>query len=93
VPQFLLHRQGDAVGVATEDLSKGDAASGRFRDRPDIVPVTMLDDVPLGHKVAVRDLAVGDLVIEYGVAIGVATASISAGQHVHVHNLKGQRWA
>lgn len=93
MPQFLLHRPGDAVGVATEDLAKGVTATGRYRDLADTVPVTMLDDVPLGHKVAVRDLAVGDVVIEYGVAIGVATAAITAGQHVHVHNLKGQRWA
>lgn len=51
------------------------------------------DAVPLGHKVALRDAASGDEVVEYGIAIGAATQDIRAGQHVHVHNLKGLRWA
>jgi (2R)-sulfolactate sulfo-lyase subunit alpha len=48
--------------------------------------------VPLGHKIALRDLAAGERVIKYGVPIGVATRDIRAGEHVHVHNLKGERW-
>jgi SAF domain len=40
-----------------------------------------------------RDIEAGDQVVKYGVAIGLATSDIRAGQHVHVHNLKGQRWA
>lgn len=90
---FLLHRPGDSVGVATEDIKAGTPATGRLRESPETVAVTVTDDVPLGHKIAVRAMAKGDKVIEYGVEIGVATADIAPGQHVHVHNLKGQRWA
>ncbi len=93
MPVFLLHRPGDAVGVATEDIAAGTSAIGRLRESPEVVELTISDNVPLGHKIAVRPLAKGDKVIEYGVEIGVATADITAGQHVHVHNMKGQRWA
>jgi len=44
--------------------------------------------VGLGHKVAARPIAAGEKVLKYGVAIGSATRSIDAGEHVHTHNLK-----
>ena len=93
MPVFLLHRPGDSVGVATEDIAAGSKVTGRLRDDDGTVDVTVSDDVPLGHKIAVKQLAQGDKVIEYGVEIGVATKDIAPGQHVHVHNMKGQRWA
>jgi (2R)-sulfolactate sulfo-lyase subunit alpha len=50
-------------------------------------------DIPLGHKLALKDLAVGDTVIKYGCEIGRIVQPVKAGQHVHVHNLKTKRWA
>lgn len=44
--------------------------------------------VPFGHKVALRPIAEGAAVVKYGVAIGIATAPIAAGDHVHVHNCR-----
>lgn len=44
--------------------------------------------VPFGHKVALRPIAAGAAVVKYGVAIGIATAPIAAGDHVHVHNCR-----
>jgi altronate hydrolase len=46
-----------------------------------------LSGVPRGHKVAVRDLPTGAPIRKYGQVIGVATAPIAAGEHVHTHNL------
>ncbi|GAA4481700.1 altronate dehydratase family protein [Actinoallomurus oryzae] len=51
------------------------------------VALRELPGVPRGHKVAVHDLAVGAPVRKYGQAIGVVTAPIAAGDHVHTHNL------
>jgi len=51
------------------------------------VAVAELSGVPRGHKVAVRDLPAGTAVRKYGQVIGVATAPIGAGEHVHTHNL------
>ena len=45
------------------------------------------DDVPAGHKVALRDIPPGGQVRKYGQVIGVATGPIAAGEHVHTHNL------
>ncbi len=44
--------------------------------------------VPFGHKVALRDMKKGEDVIKYGFPIGHATGNISAGAHIHSHNLK-----
>jgi altronate hydrolase len=51
------------------------------------VAVAELPGVPRGHKVAVRDLPAGTAVRKYGQVIGVTTAPIAAGEHVHTHNL------
>jgi (2R)-sulfolactate sulfo-lyase subunit alpha len=56
------------------------------------VRVTALDDIPLGHKVALSDVAKGETVIKYGHDIGETVAAVRAGGHVHVHNMKTKRW-
>lgn len=50
--------------------------------------VTVPIRLPLGHKLAARDLAVGEKIIKYGVPIGSATVPIRTGEHVHTHNIK-----
>ena len=50
--------------------------------------VTLAQDVHLGHKVARRDLRPGDQVLRYGAIIGVATAPVAIGAHIHTHNLE-----
>lgn len=44
--------------------------------------------VPLGHKVAARDIAPGEKIVKYGAPIGSATEAIDAGEHVHTHNMQ-----
>lgn len=44
--------------------------------------------IPFGHKVALKSMAIGEPVLKYGVAIGVATQNIAQGDHVHVHNCR-----
>lgn len=92
---FRIHRPGDSVGVATRDLARGQQAVGRYVDEKEGEDITidMTEDVPLGHKISLVPISKAQEVIEYGVAIGAATDDIEVGKHVHVHNLKGQRWA
>jgi altronate dehydratase len=47
--------------------------------------------IPLGHKFALRDIAVGADVRKYGEVIGIATTAIARGTHVHVQNLRSRR--
>ena len=45
------------------------------------------EDIPCFHKMAIRNIPKGNVVLRYGAPIGYATQPISAGQWVHVHNL------
>ena len=44
------------------------------------------EKIQLGHKIALRDIASGDMIVKFGVPIGHATRDISAGAWVHLHN-------
>jgi (2R)-sulfolactate sulfo-lyase subunit alpha len=89
---FLVHAPDDVVGVAVHDIEPGPAVPGRVQNGGP-VELAVLEPVPLGHKIALRDIAEGEQVVKYGVVIGRATKAIRAGEHVHVHNVKGERWA
>lgn len=47
--------------------------------------VEAVTDVPVGHKIALRDIAQGEMIVKYGVVIGRATQDIPAGSWVHLH--------
>ncbi|NTE88836.1 UxaA family hydrolase [Agrobacterium rubi] len=49
--------------------------------------IQALNDIPNGHKIALRDIQADEPVLKFGQIIGHATAPIKAGEHVHVHNL------
>ncbi len=89
---FLVHKNGDYVGVATVDLKKGSKAKGFTVDKDCEYQIEVLQDIPLGHKIALREIKKGEKVIEYGEVIGIATSDIKKGEHVHVHNIKSLRW-
>jgi (2R)-sulfolactate sulfo-lyase subunit alpha len=90
--QFLVHEKADNVGVATVDIKKGEKAAGLYMDSQKKVETKALQDIPLGHKIALTDLKKEDSVIKYGHDIGRVVASIKTGEHVHIHNLKTRRW-
>ncbi len=92
-PDFLVHEDGDSVGVVVvEGVKAGTELSGWVMAQDRTIRLKVLDDVPIGHKLALKDLAVGDGVLKYGVDIGRIVAPVKAGQHVHVQNLKTRRW-
>ncbi len=90
--KFLVHTDKDFVGVATYDLKRAENVEGVFLDDNHTLDLTAIDDIPLGHKIALRDIAMGEKVIEYGEPIGVTTSHIRKGAHVHIHNIKSMRW-
>jgi (2R)-sulfolactate sulfo-lyase subunit alpha len=57
-----------------------------------MITVKAKQDIPIGHKIALTDMAVGDTVLKYGVDIGKVVAPIKTGEHAHVHNIKTKRW-
>ncbi|HET7671954.1 MAG TPA: UxaA family hydrolase, partial [Burkholderiales bacterium] len=54
--------------------------------------VVARNDIPIGHKLALKDYREGDTVIKYGVDIGKVVKPIAKGEHLHVHNVKTKRW-
>ena len=88
----LLHEPKDDVGVAVADLKKGTTIGALTLEGKAVGKVKLLDNVPLGHKVAMRDLALNKPVIKYGRPVGKAVKPISRGAHVHTHNVKTLRW-
>ena len=90
---ILLHEATDDVGVAVMDLKAGEEIGVATLEGVDIKQIKLVSDVPLGHKVAMSDLAKDKHIIEYGRAIGYASANIAVGEHVHIHNIKSLRWA
>jgi (2R)-sulfolactate sulfo-lyase subunit alpha len=93
IPQLLVHDRRDNVGVVVvEDLAAGtDMLAVITEDNSDF-RLRAGEAVPIGHKVALKDLAVGDTVIKYGEDIGKIVAPVAKGGHVHTHNLKTKRW-
>ena len=70
----------DNVATAIADIAAGSilSADGRLRAAA---------AVGRGHKIALAPIARGAAVIKYGFPIGIATADIAPGEHVHSHNL------
>ncbi len=90
---FVVHDAGDSVGVVVvEDIQAGQTLSGWVMDQDTSLEFDVRDAIPIGHKLAIRDLAEGDTVIKYGVDIGKVVKPIRKGEHLHVHNVKTKRW-
>ncbi len=93
IPQLLVHHPDDNVGVVVvEGLSAGtDMLCVITHDNSDFHLIAKAD-IPIGHKVALTDLSVGDTIVKYGEDIGKMIGGAEEGGHVHVHNLKTKRW-
>jgi len=90
---FLIHDKADTVGVVVvEGVESGQDLTGWVMDTDETVSVRALDPIPLGHKVALADMASGETILKYGHDVGRAVAAIPRGGHVHVHNMKTKRW-
>jgi (2R)-sulfolactate sulfo-lyase subunit alpha len=93
VPHILVHAHEDNVGVVVvEGLKAGTDMLGVVTADDSTFRLTAKADVPIGHKVALKDLEAGDTAIKYGEDIGRIVDAVAQGGHVHVHNLKTKRW-
>ena len=90
---FIVHDENDSVGVVVvEGIKAGDDVTGWIMDQDKTVSLKTRNDIPIGHKLAIRQLGNNDTVIKYGVDIGRTVAPIAVGEHAHVHNIKTKRW-
>lgn len=79
----------DSVATAIQPLKAGDVAN-MFVGNENLT-ITLLDDIPYGHKFAIKAVALHGEVYKYGESIGRATKPIQTGDYVHVHNVESER--
>ena len=77
MPIFIQINDIDNVAVALHPAPVGTAFGG----------AAAVEEIPQGHKMALKDIAVGEMIMKYGLPIGHATKEIKAGQWVHTHNM------
>lgn len=83
--KMLIMNPADNVGVVLEDVSKGDLCYCN-----NSVWVAS-EDIPFGHKLALKNIPRNTDIFKYGHKIGYATQNISEGQWIHVHNIESER--
>lgn len=76
--QYIRINPDDNVAVALCDIAKGEAVEG----------IQLCEDVPRGHKIALKDFAEGENVIKYGFPIGHVTRPVPAGHKIDHSCLK-----
>ncbi len=79
---FVKVHPEDSVAVAVQNLAASTVVE------VDGISVTLLSDIPFGHKFAIKPIANGEPIIKYGAPIGSAQADIAVGEHVHASNIR-----
>jgi altronate dehydratase len=86
--QVIVINEKDNVAIALKPLKTGTKVSAEVRGH--VEKITLLSDIPMGHKFALKNMEEGEAVIKYGEPIGQSTTKIARGEHVHVHNVVSQ---
>ena len=79
----------DNVATALHDIEQGTHCS--IRRGVELLPVTALETIAFGHKLAIKAIKKGAAAVKYGEEFGRAVSNIDAGAHVHTHNVESQR--
>ena len=92
-PDLIIHDEKDNVGVVViETTKKGQECSAWIMEDDSSTNIQSVDEISLGHKIAMVDLKEGDTILKYGHDIGKVVKAIKKGEHVHVHNVKTKKW-
>jgi len=83
--KVLILNSADNIAVCLADLAIGDVISQND------ISITVGSKIPRGHKIATKLISKDDGIIKYGERMGHATADIKVGEHVHTHNVLGDR--
>lgn len=80
----------DNVATVFSAVSK-DESLEILTKKGDSFVLKVLQDIPYGHKIALRDINKNEQITKYGEEIGIASSSIKAGDYVHIHNIESIR--
>ncbi|MPM27264.1 Galactarate dehydratase (L-threo-forming) [bioreactor metagenome] len=85
-----VHDQDNVATVFANGVMDG--ATVELRDKKGHrESLVVYGNIPYGHKIATRDIALMEPIVKYGEEIGVATRAVCRGEYVHVHNLDSMR--
>lgn len=79
---FLLIHPEDSVVITLKSFSAGETII--FNEQTILVK----EEIPIGHKIAIKDHQVNQNVVRYGFPIGSAKEPIKIGDWVHTHNVQ-----
>lgn len=79
----------DNVATAMEEIRAGEEVAVPLAGG--LLTVTAAESIPFGFKIALQDIPQGEIIRKYGETIGRASAPITRGERVHIHNLEGTR--
>lgn len=85
----IVLRAADNVATAVQELNSGQEAVVRLER--ELSRIAIKENIPYGHKFAVRPIQNGEDILKYGEVIGRATADIATGHHVHIQNVESMR--
>ncbi len=92
-PDIIVHDEKDNVGVIViEKIIPNQNCNCWIMENNKSVQIQSINEILLGHKIAMVDLNVDDAILKYGHDIGKVVKSIKKGEHVHVHNVKTKKW-
>jgi len=93
IPHLLVHDHQDSVGVVViEGLEANTDMLVCVTHDNSTFRLAAQESAPIGHKIALKDLNNGDTVFKYGEDIGIMTADVKKGHHLHTQNCKTKRW-
>jgi altronate dehydratase small subunit len=81
----------DNVATVTGDVDAGAQLEVISPDGGVILKLKVSETIPFGHKLAIRPIKKGEVILKYGEIIGVASKPIPAGAWVHTHNIGSAR--
>ena len=76
----------DSIAILVKEIPAGDPIAVMGEGSNSVYAAQKID---YGHKIALRLIEAGEAVIKYGERIGIAMRPIAAGEHVHIHNVRG----
>ena len=90
---IIIHDEKDNVGVVVIDsIQPVQKCNCWIMENDKSTTIQSINEIKLGHKIAMIDFKEGDTIIKYGHDIGKVVKPIKKGEHVHVHNVKTKKW-
>ena len=87
--KIVVLNDADNVATSLDALEAGAEVSLTIAG--ETLTFNVSDEVPFGHKIAIRAMGAGDEVTKYGEIIGKASRDVSVGEWVHTHNVESAR--